>query len=463
MRNRVSAFRSRTFCQAAAVAILAGLTGACSSGAARFQEPFFTGSTENQREIIDGAQPMPAPIVTGNAVTRGDLAPPPGAVASIEPPPLASPGPTPVARMGGPTSWSAVGGSVVTVAPGESLDSLAIRYGVPATEIARANQISNPSDLKPGRTIVIPVRVASAAPAPVATSPAFERPSAPAKPLIASVKAGSGVHVVQPGQTLYGIAREHNVRVEDIAALNGLSPNQPVKIGQQLKLPAGATASTPVAAAAPVAGPGAPPKPLGTLSGTKVVASLNPTDALPTAKPLTPRPTLPPDASASLPRAPAAPTVSVDKPDASPGPVAAANAIDDAANAASSNGTSFRWPVRGRIIASFGTKPNGERNDGINLAVPEGTSVKAAEAGTVIYAGNELEGYGNLVLIRHADGWVSAYAHNASITVKRGDQVRRGQNIALAGMTGSVKTPQVHFELRRGAKPVNPLDYLAGA
>jgi murein DD-endopeptidase MepM/ murein hydrolase activator NlpD len=119
--------------------------------------------------------------------------------------------------------------------------------------------------------------------------------------------------------------------------------------------------------------------------------------------------------------------------------------------------------VRGRIISSFGAKANGEKNDGINLAVPEGTSVKAAEAGTVIYSGNELPGYGNLILVRHADGWVSAYAHNSEILVKRGDQVLRGQIIAHAGMTGSVTAPQVHFELRRGAKPVNPLDYLAGA
>ena len=118
--------------------------------------------------------------------------------------------------------------------------------------------------------------------------------------------------------------------------------------------------------------------------------------------------------------------------------------------------------MRGRIIADFGTKPSGERNDGINLAVPEGTSVKAAEAGTVIYAGNELAGYGNLVLVRHADGWVSAYAHNSKITVKRGDTVQRGQTIAQAGMTGSVTSPQVHFELRKGAKPVNPMDYLSG-
>jgi murein DD-endopeptidase MepM/ murein hydrolase activator NlpD len=142
-------------------------------------------------------------------------------------------------------------------------------------------------------------------------------------------------------------------------------------------------------------------------------------------------------------------------------PAAAAAAVD-AADPPSANGTSFRWPVRGRIISAFGSKPNGERNDGINLAVPEGTSVKAAEAGTVIYAGNELAGYGNLVLIRHADGWVSAYAHNSEILVKRGDKVARGQTIGRAGATGSVNAPQVHFELRKGAKPVNPLDYLAG-
>jgi murein DD-endopeptidase MepM/ murein hydrolase activator NlpD len=142
---------------------------------------------------------------------------------------------------------------------------------------------------------------------------------------------------------------------------------------------------------------------------------------------------------------------------------ASANAIDDAADAASTDGKQFRWPVRGRIISGFGSKPNGEKNDGINLAVPEGTSVKSVEAGTVIYAGNELAGYGNLVLIRHAGGWVSAYAHNEDLQVKRGDAVRRGQIVAHAGMTGSVTSPQVHFELRMGAKPVNPLDYLAGA
>jgi murein DD-endopeptidase MepM/ murein hydrolase activator NlpD len=120
----------------------------------------------------------------------------------------------------------------------------------------------------------------------------------------------------------------------------------------------------------------------------------------------------------------------------------------------------FRWPVRGRVISGFGKKPDGERNDGINLAVPEGTAVKAAEDGTVIYAGNELKSYGNLVLIRHSNGWVSAYAHNSELQVKRGQEIRRGEIVALSGMSGGVTTPQVHFELRREATPVDPLQHL---
>jgi murein DD-endopeptidase MepM/ murein hydrolase activator NlpD len=122
----------------------------------------------------------------------------------------------------------------------------------------------------------------------------------------------------------------------------------------------------------------------------------------------------------------------------------------------------FRWPVRGRVISQFGALPTGVRNDGINVAVPEGTSVKAAENGVVAYVGNELKGYGNLILIRHADDWVTAYAHNSQMLVKKGEQVRRGQIIAKAGQSGNVAQPQLHFELRKGSKPVDPVPYLDG-
>jgi murein DD-endopeptidase MepM/ murein hydrolase activator NlpD len=124
-------------------------------------------------------------------------------------------------------------------------------------------------------------------------------------------------------------------------------------------------------------------------------------------------------------------------------------------------GNSFRWPVKGRVISGFGTKPDGGHNDGINISVPQGTAVKAAENGVVAYAGNELKGYGNLVLIRHANNWVSAYANNEELLVKRGDKVRRGEIIAKAGTTGSVSQPQVHFELRKGSRPVDPTKYMS--
>jgi murein DD-endopeptidase MepM/ murein hydrolase activator NlpD len=121
-------------------------------------------------------------------------------------------------------------------------------------------------------------------------------------------------------------------------------------------------------------------------------------------------------------------------------------------------GTDFRWPARGRVIAGFGA--NGG-NEGINIAVPEGTPVKATEAGTVFYAGSEVKGYGNLVLIRHDNGFTSAYAHNGSLSVKRGERVKRGQVIATSGQTGNVTSPQLHFEIRKGQTPVDPLAHLS--
>lgn len=120
----------------------------------------------------------------------------------------------------------------------------------------------------------------------------------------------------------------------------------------------------------------------------------------------------------------------------------------------------FAWPVKGRVTAEFGTAGGGRHNDGMNIKVAAGTPVKAAENGIVAYAGNELKGFGNLLLIKHADGWVTAYAHNRDLLVKRGQTVKRGEVIAKAGKTGSATEPQLHFEIRKGTKAVNPRDYL---
>jgi murein DD-endopeptidase MepM/ murein hydrolase activator NlpD len=394
MRNRVFACRSGLLGRVAVVAVVAATVAGCSE-ASRFGTPLFTGSTKNQREIIANDQPMP-PASYGSAITRNDLPPPEGVVASNAPLPGSS------ALPPGDYQWT-------------------------------------PDGVKPmGGTV-------SYAP----PAPSYTPPSAP----LPQTAAAGGMHVVSSGETLYAIGRQYGVRAADIAALNGLSAPESIRVGQRLQIPG---------AGGPMIAKTEPP--IGTPPA--VVASNAPIGGI--LKP-PPAPTTPPVVAKTEPRVipgvPAIPSIPVDTKSNTPPVVPASTtaAVDDIVEPASSDGTSFRWPVRGRIISGFGAKPNGEKNDGINLAVPEGTSVKAAEAGTVIYAGNELEGYGNLVLVRHADDWVSAYAHNSEIKVKRGDAVRRGQTVATAGMSGSVNSPQVHFELRKKAKPVNPLDYLAGA
>jgi len=120
----------------------------------------------------------------------------------------------------------------------------------------------------------------------------------------------------------------------------------------------------------------------------------------------------------------------------------------------------FLWPVDGRVISPFGDNPNGGRNDGINISATRGAPVRAAEAGDVSYVGNELKSYGNLILIRHDNGFVTAYAHTDGVHVKRGERVERGQVIGSAGDTGDVSEVQLHFELRQGTRPVDPTPYL---
>ena len=184
--------------------------------------------------------------------------------------------------------------------------------------------------------------------------------------------------------------------------------------------------------------------------GQSVVAAHPPTPPSKTAQPQTVKP----EKVASLPAVQNAP-VAKEEP----------RTTETVVKAAEPSGAmpSFGWPVRGRLIAGFGSKPNGTQNDGINLAVPEGTPIKAADDGVVVYAGNELKGYGNLVLIQHTNGFVTAYAHASELMVKRGDTVKRGQVIAHAGQTGNVTSPQLHFEIRKGSTPVDPTQYLGGA
>jgi murein DD-endopeptidase MepM/ murein hydrolase activator NlpD len=271
-----------------------------------------------------------------------------------------------------------------------------------------------------------------APPAPVAPSAALA-PATP--PRSVASQAAPGTHTVAPGETLIGISRRYNVALKDLAKANNVEPYAQVKMGDRLVIPgrAGATPAKPQTVAAKP--PAAPAKPAPVQAQAQPSKPAAPAQKVATAEPQhTARAVSPtPDISA-----------------------------EDAKGSAS-GAPSFRWPVRGRIIAGFGAKPNGQQNDGINLSVPEGTPIKAAEDGVVAYAGNELKGYGNLVLIRHPNGFVTAYAHASELMVKRGDTIKRGQTIAKAGQTGTVTSPQVHFEIRKGSSPVDPTQYLNGA
>jgi murein DD-endopeptidase MepM/ murein hydrolase activator NlpD len=270
----------------------------------------------------------------------------------------------------------------------------------------------------------------------------------------APVERGAQTVTIQRGQTLSEIAHSYHVPMRVIADANGLSPPYRIQVGRTLVIPG---AGPPSVAAAPASVAALPPAPQPEV--------LQPTTG----------PNLPP-----LPAAPVGPSVSgaplgppPAQPEATPGsaatppPISAApppreiREAPDASSATTSPATgAFLWPVRGHILASYGSKSDGTHNDGINIAAPRGTAVQAIDAGIVAYAGNELRGYGNLVLVKHANGWISAYAHCDVILVKRGEKVARGEVIARVGSTGNVSEPQLHFELRRGQHAVDPREFM---
>jgi len=307
-------------------------------------------------------------------------------------------------------SYAPVQNGQVTVQPGQTMYSLARANGLTVSQLAHANNIRAPYTLAVGQRLSVPGTSNPISPRPTV---AFANAPAP-RAQVQSRSTNNGVHIVRPGETLYSLGRAYEMRPHRIAAYNGLSMNRGLSIGQRIRIP-GAGNAAPVAEAAPARLP------------QQEVASRTPDYMDRTETRLPPPPVMKQETRIER--------------------------ID--------SGSGFRWPVRGRVISKFGSKPNNTRNEGINIAVPEGTGVRAAEAGVVAYAGNELKGYGELVLVRHQNGWVTAYAHNSELLVKRGDAVRRGDVIARAGKTGSVKTPQVHFEVRQGATAVDPLKYLS--
>lgn len=306
-------------------------------------------------------------------------------------------------------------GGVVTVYSGDTLYSIARRCNVSVRDLIEANNLGAPYVITPGQAIRIP---------------------------------GGGEYVVQRGDALLLVARRLGVEFQTLARLNGKRPPYTIYVGEKLKVPGGRSDSASQGGALVIASPNSgrqggepssastrvnsapppPPAPSSPGTVTTTTAEATPPRATPEARhpAFEPSQTLPP---------PPPPMV----------------------------GKGFIWPVKGEVIAEFGPLAKGQNNDGINIAAPRGTPVRSTENGVVAYVGNELKGFGNLLLIKHSDGWVSAYAHNDQVMVRKGDSVKRGQQIATVGSSGGVDSPQLHFELRRGTEAVNPAAHLTGS
>jgi murein DD-endopeptidase MepM/ murein hydrolase activator NlpD len=248
---------------------------------------------------------------------------------------------------------------------------------------------------------------------------------------------------VARGDTVYAISRRHQVSTRAIIEANGLSPPYDLKAGQRIVLPR--DREHVVGRGETVYGIsrayGVDAYELATANGLVAPFAVRVGQTL---------------------RIPASGTRSAASQPTPPTPVMAARrpAVPAAVPPPPPASGGFVWPVKGKVVSAFGTKSKGLHNDGINIAARRGTPVRAAENGVVAYAGNELRGFGNMLLIKHAGGWITAYAHNEELLVKRGDKVRRGQIVARVGSSGSVTKPQLHFELRKGKQAVDPRKYL---
>jgi len=371
--------------------------------------------------------------------------------------------------------WTTVNAPSVTLHQGENIALLSRRYGVPEKEILRANGLRNGAGAQPGQQIIIPTQNGAGASSPAkmaseatdlskggkmpgpAKAPqqdALALPSGnqmrgksqaglpdPNKLAAGNGKGpgpkGAGSYVVKPGDSLARIAKESGVSVAELKRANNMQAGDSIRIGQALALPHGA-----VAAADPVKTASIEPQKVSVKPGAVPVAESAAKQA-------------PKVAAADAPKA---------KEVAS---IAPSQSINDAAksdtqaDAPEATGIGkYRWPVRGAVVAGYGANVNGSRNDGIDISVPEGTPIKAAENGVVIYAGNGLKELGNTVLVRHDDGTVTVYGHADALSVARGQKVQRGQTLATSGMSGNVSQPQLHFEVRKNSAPVNPMTFL---
>lgn len=353
------------------------------------------------------------------------------------------------------------GGSHI-VRRGQTLYAIARAYGAPLRALITENDLEPPYRLEVGQRLKVP---------------------------------RARVHTVERGDTVYGISRSYGVSMDELVRRNDIEPPYTIEVGEKLLIPGqvtgGETATTTAEAAAGAADGGAAPD-----TGRDSAASDERAGEADAATADGRDADSPPDGADIAARVRQA----LDSPDARGAPdgggagESAASTTDGAAEAdlperpfrvteaghprprmkpepprqlasiadpPARAGSRFLWPVRGRVVSGFGAKSEGLHNDGLNIAAPRGSPVRAAENGVVAYAGAELEGFGNSVLIKHADGYMTFYAHNGELLVERGQRIQRGQTIARIGSSGNVESPQLHFQIRKRRQALDPSGLLA--
>lgn len=287
----------------------------------------------------------------------------------------------------------------IEVQRGDSVYALARRFGVLPKAIIKSNNLHPPYSLSLGQVIKLPKNSSLVA------GSALSQPVRTSAAPVSQVVARDMLYAVRKGDTLYSISKAANVPAQQIAQANALRAPYTLSVGQQVLIPQAQANNDLYIRRSPtskIVNQTAPARDVGDIARTVSYTQT--------------------------------PTVN--------------------------SGGMFSWPVRGAVIATYGSGEVGRRNDGINIAAPSGTPVRAAADGEVVYRGSELDGFGNLLLVRHTDGFVTAYAHNGSMLAKKGDKVRRGQMIAKVGDSGSVSSPQLHFEVRQNLKSVDPATML---
>lgn len=296
----------------------------------------------------------------------------------------------------------------VIVERGDTLYSIAKKNNTTVDDLAKINSMKTPYTLSIGQKLQIRA-------AQQQTVTAAKQQIQPAKTVVAnqSIKRVAVKEIsVKKGDTLYSLSREYQIPVNDLAVINKLSSPFTLSVGQKLKVPSldSKEVSSQSVIATNVKQENAKAVKQETIAQPNVKISSNPKKRLP--------------------------------------------------QISGRSSSKFSWPVRGNILSQYGAKNNGLFNDGINIAAALGTAVRAAENGVVAYAGNEVKGMGNLIIIQHSDGWMTVYAHLDSMSVRRGTKVAVGDTIGKIGKTGKVDTPQLHFEIRKGTKAYNPMSYL---